>query len=253
MAVVCEKYEFTEKKTKYCFCVVILNEGQRIRNQLARMKNNAHLADIVIADGRSTDGSTNHDFLKENLVRTLLITDEKGLSTATRMAVEYAMEQGYEGIITVDGNGKDGIEALPEFIKGLDDGYDLVQGSRFMKGGVHKNTPLERHLAVKFIAPAILFLGCYYWYSDPTNAFRAISMKFLKDQRVQPLREIFIKFNLQLYFIYRAAKLGFKVKQIPVVRSYPDDGSIPTKIVSWKLKYLNLKEMIFTAIGKYNP
>lgn len=248
-----EVHEFFSKRTRYCVVIVVLNEGQRIKGQLERMKERAHLADIIIADGRSTDGSTDPDLLSAAGVRALLVTDEKGLSTATRMGVAYAMEQYYDGIVTIDGNGKDGVEALPAFIEGLDQGYDLVQGSRFMKGGEHTNTPLERYVGIRFVMAPALALGCGYWYTDATNAFRAISMHFLRDPRVQPMRRVFVRFNLQLYFVYRAAMLGFKVKEIPVKRVYPDDGSIPTKIVSWRHKYLNFREMAMVALGCYNP
>jgi dolichol-phosphate mannosyltransferase len=247
-----ECHEFFQKRTRYCFITVIWNEGERIRKQLARMKEQALLADIIIADGRSNDGSTDTDFLKSMGVRTLLVTDERGLCTATRMALAYAIQQGYEGVITVDGNGKDGVGALPDFIAALDAGYDMVQGSRFMRGGVHKNTPLERYIGVRYVVAPVIATGGF-WYSDPTNAFRAMSMRLLKDERVQPVRNIFVRFNLQLYLIWRAAKLGFKIKEIPVVRTYPEDGSIPTKIVSLRTKLLFLKELFFTVLGKYNP
>ncbi len=247
-----ETHEFHEKRTCYCLIAVILNEGDRIKNQLQRMKQNAALADIIIADGRSSDGSTDPDFLQSVGVRSLLITDERGLCTATRMGLAYAMEQGYEGIIMVDGNGKDGVEALPAFIEKLDAGYDMIQGSRFMKGGIHKNTPLERYIGVRYvIAPIMAISG--FWYTDPTNAFRAISMQFLQNERIQPIRQIFVRFNLQHYLIYRAAKLKFKVCEIPVVRVYPDDGTIPTKIVSFRSKMLILQELFATILGRYNP
>lgn len=245
--------EFFHKRTKYCVVIVILNEGDRIKNQLGRMQKNTHLADIIIADGHSTDGSTTPDFLISSGVRTLLVTEEKGLSTATRMGIHYALEQGYEGVITIDGNGKDGVEALPQFIAELDAGWDMIQGSRFMKGGFHKNTPLERYVGVRFVLAPLLAVGCGFWYSDPTNAFRAMSGKFLRDPRVQPVRKVFVRFNIHHYVIYRAAKLGFKVKEIPVSRVYPDDGSIPTKIHGFKTKLLILQEMIITLRGGYDP
>jgi len=247
-----ETHEFAPRRTRYCIVVVIWNEGDRIRNQLRRMQKNADLADIIIADGRSTDGSTDPAFLKEMGVRTLLITDERGLSTATRMGLAYAMGQGYEGVITVDGNGKDGVEAVPTFIANLDEGYDMIQGSRFMKGGVHKNTPLERYVGVRYVIAPLVALGGF-WYTDPTNAFRAMSMRFLKDERVQPVRRVFVDFNIHHYVIYRAAKLKFRVKEIPVVRVYPDDGSIPTKIISWRRKAQIVTELIHTVLGHYNP
>ena len=248
-----ETAEFFPKRTRYCVCVTVMNEGERIKRQLSRMQQSASLADIILADTRSTDGSTGHDLLKSFGVRTLLTLDEKGLSLATMAAFHYAAQQGYEGLVTVDGNGKDGVEALREFVKGLDDGYDLVQGGRFMKGGFHKNTPWDRYVGIRFVMAPMIALRTGTWYSDPTNAFRALSMRFLLDERVQPVRRVFLRFSLQHYLIYRAAGLGFKIKQIPVSRVYPDDGSIPTKIIGWRLKWLDLYELIETLFGKYDP
>lgn len=247
-----ESTEFSAKATQYCVIVVVLNEGDRLKNQLKRMFENADVADIIIADGGSDDGTVDNEFLKSMRVRSLLVTHEKGLCTAMRMGFAYAIEAGYDGVITVDGNGKDGVEAVPDFVAKLDDGYDMVQGSRFKKGGNHKNTPFERYIGVRFVIAPLVALGGF-WYTDPTNGFRAMSMRFLKDSRIQPIRDIFIRFNLQHYVIFNAAKLGFKVIEIPVSRVYPDDGSIPTKITTWKIKWLILQELLATIFGVYDP
>jgi dolichol-phosphate mannosyltransferase len=248
-----EVCELAPKGTRYCVCITVFNEGDRLRNQLQRMKARADRADIVIADGRSTDGATDPRYLESMGVRALLSTDEPGLGTATRMGVAYAMEQGYDGIVTVDGNGKDGVEALPDFLAELEQGYDLVQGSRFMKGGVHENTPLERRLGIQLIMIPLMTLGCGHRYTDTTNAFRAMSRRFLADDRVQPVRRVFVRFNLQIYFIYRAAKLGFRIKEIPVTRVYPADGTVPTKIHGWRPKLLFFLELFRVLRGQYNP
>jgi dolichol-phosphate mannosyltransferase len=248
-----EVHEFHPKRTRYCFCITTLNEGERLRAQLARMRPLAALADIIIADGRSTDGSTEPRFLAEMEVRALLITDEHGLGTATRMGLAYALEQGYAGIVTVDGNGKDGVEALPDFLARLDQGYDLVQGSRFIAGAFHQNTPLERRLAIQGLMSPLLFIGCGHFYSDPTNAFRAMSARFLEDPRVQPVRRIFVRFNLQIYLICRAARLGFRLREIPVRRVYPAGGEIPTKIRGLRTKALILRELLAVIMGRCDP
>jgi len=247
-----EEFELKPRGTKYCFAVITWNEGERIKKQLKRMKQNLHLADIIIADGDSEDGSTEHRFLKEQGVRTLLVTKERGLCTAIRMALAYGLMQGYEGIVTVNGNGKDGIEALPDFLTALDEGCDIVQGSRFIKGGMHKNTPLLRYLGIKFVYSPILSLASGFYLTDPTNGFRAVSRRFLLDKRVLPFRKEFIRFNLEYYLDYRAARLGYKIKEIPVSRVYPGDGSIPTKIHGLSV-LTNILEMVKVAVGSYNP
>ncbi|MCW5890278.1 MAG: glycosyltransferase family 2 protein [bacterium] len=217
------------------------------------MQEFAGLADAVIADGCSTDGSTDPAFLSSVGVRTLLSVQERGLGTATRAALSWALDAGYDGVVTLDGNGKDGVEAIPRFLRHLEDGWDLVQGGRFLPGGFHAHTPLERYLAIRFVMSPALWLASGFLYNDPTNAFRAISARFLRDARLQPFRPEFVRFSLQIYLIYQAARLGFRVTQIPVARVYPDDGTVPTKIVAWKDKWRNFSEMCGVAFGRYNP
>lgn len=248
-----EVHEFEPKRTRYCFIPIVWKEGDRFVKQLKQMGTFADEADIIIADRRSTDGSMDESQLKASHVRTLLITDEPGRCTSIRMALAYAIEQKYEGVIMVDGNGKDGIEAVTDFIAGLDEGYDLVQGSRYAPGGHHENTPFERYVAVRFIMSPILHLFSGFRFTDPANGFRGCSFRYLTDSRVQPIRNVFVWDNLQIYLCYRAAKLKMRIKEIPVSRIYPDDGSVPSKLGTFKTKWRNFKELWLTALGVYNP
>jgi hypothetical protein len=248
-----ERIELAEKSTRHCIVVTAWNEGDRLRDQLARMQSYTHLADVVIADWRSNDGSTEPEFLRERGVRTLLETDEGGLGTAIRMGLAYAIEEGYDGVVTVDGNGKDGVDAIPELLRRLDQGWDFVQGSRFLPSGEHANTPADRYLGIRcFVAPLLSIAGGR-WITDPTNGFRAMSRAFLVDPRVQPVRRVFVRFNLQLYLVFRAASLGFRFIEIPVVRKYPSSGSIPTKINHLRTKLLFVAQLLWTVAGGYNP
>ena len=117
----------------------------------------AEIADIVICDGGSTDGCTDEKRLKDLQVNTLLVKQDMGKQGAQlRMGFFWALQRGYDGIITIDGNDKDSIEDVEHFIAKLEEGYDFVQGSRFVKGGLAENTPLSRLIAVRLIhAPVI--------------------------------------------------------------------------------------------------
>src|SRR3712207_2348348 len=100
--------EFFKKKNKYAVCVFVINEGERVQKQLQRMKEYSDRIDIIVADGGSTDGSLESDFLKTVNVRALLTKTGKGkLSAQMRMAFAYVMNEGYDGVVVVDGNGKD--------------------------------------------------------------------------------------------------------------------------------------------------
>jgi len=211
------------------------------------------MVDIIMADWGSTDGSMDPNFLRQQNVRTLLTLVDKGRQgTQLRMAFAYALKQGYEGILQVDGNHKDGIEAIPEFIKELQEGYDYVQGSRFIKGGQAVNTPVIRWFAVRFLASPILSLSCRHWCTDVTNGFRAFSRKCLLHSGVQPFRSIFVRYELIMYLAMRARQLGLRTKEIPVRRAYPP-GKVPTKISFLRGSSDLLTTIIKAALGVYNP
>ncbi|WP_046216458.1 glycosyltransferase family 2 protein [Paenibacillus wulumuqiensis] len=245
--------EFFSKSSKYCICIPVINEGEKIRKELARMPDLKNKADIIILDGGSTDNSLNDEFLKSMNVRTLLIKRDTGkLSAQLRMGFAYALLEGYEGVITVDGNNKDSVESIPAFIDQLDQGYDFVQGSRYVPGGEEINTPFSRKLAIKLIHAPVISLLSGFHYTDTTNGFRAHSVRFLKDEKLQPFRAIFDTYELLAYLSVKAPKLGYKVKEIPVKRSYPI-GKVPTKISPFRGNLLLIKILLGLAFNKYDP
>lgn len=249
-----EKTEMAKKKTKYCLIIPIINEGEKFKKEIRDIKKYTKSVDVIIADGGSTDGSSDIKFLKANGVRTLLVKTSTGkLGTQLRMAFAYALKQGYEGIITMDGNGKDGPEAIPDFIKALESGYDYVQASRFIPGGKAINTPLLRYLGIRFILSPILSIASGKKYTDVTNAFRAYSKNLLLHPKVKPFRDIFVKYEILWYFTAKANKLGLKTKEIPAVRQYPKGGQTPTKITGVKANLDLIKTALRVARGGYDP
>lgn len=248
-----ETYEFFERRTPYCVCIPVINEGQRLLRQLDRMAKLMSAADVIVADGGSTDGSTDPDVLASTGVRALLRKKGKGrLGAQLRMAFAYALAQGYRGVVTVDGNDKDGVEAIPRFINALEEGYDFVQGSRYVSGGQGINTPLVRHLAVKLIhAPTIAFLAGFP-YTDTTNGFRAYSGRLLSDAKLGIFRDVFDHYEILAYVSVKAPRLGYKVKEIPVVRAYPEKGRIPTKISPFRGSLYLMRVLVDLALGRYD-
>jgi len=249
-----ERHVFGPRKNRYAVAVFAINEGERIRTQLREMSALADQIDIIVADGGSTDGSLSPDSLAEIRVRALLVKRDAGrLSAQMRMAIAFAMEQGYDGIVVVDGNGKDDIGAIPDFINALDAGFDHVQGSRYIAGGQGINTPFSRTVGVKLLHAPLISVAAGTRYTDTTNGFRAYSRRLLTDPRVQPLRDIFVKYELHYYLAIRAARLGFKVTEIPVTRRYPRTGKTPTKISPVKGNLLVLRTLAEAVLGRFNP
>lgn len=248
--------EIEERKTKYCLCIPIINEGERIHKQLQRAQQHGidKLVDIIICDGDSSDGSTEINKLKELGVNTLLIKKDIGKQGAQlRMGFWFALERGYEGIITIDGNNKDSIESVSLFIEKLEQGFDFVQGSRYVEGGKAINTPKIRHFAVKFIHSPLISITARHRFTDSTNAFRCYSKKYLTHPKVQPFRPIFTTYELLAFLSVRASQLGLKVGEVPVERKYPESGKVPTKISFFKGNFNLIKILVNNLFGKYNP
>lgn len=239
----------------WCVVIPVINEGDRIISLLSRMaalKIN-DLTDIIIVDGGSTDGSLNIEYLQQIGVRGLIVKTESGkLSAQLRCAYAFALDHGYEGILTIDGNDKDDPIAIPSFIDALKNGVDFVQASRFISGGVAENTPKSRDFAIRFIHAPMLSLFSGFKWSDTTQGFRAYSAKMLLDENLAIFRNVFMTYELLAYISYRAPILGYRCQELATIRRYPV-GIIPTKISAVRGNYSVLKILIFSCLGFYNP
>lgn len=238
----------------WCVVIPVINEGERIKSLLARMaalKIEA-IADIIIVDGGSKDGSLELCFLQQIGVRGLLIKTGPGkLSAQLRCAYAFAMDIGYKGVVTIDGNDKDDPEAIPRFVDALKEGGDFVQASRFIAGGVAENTPKSRDFAIRFIHAPMLSLFSGFRWTDTTQGFRAYSRKMLLDANIAPFRDVFMTYELLAYLSYRAPKLGYRCVELPTIRRYPK-GEVPTKISAFRGNWSVLAVLFRTCFGLYN-
>ncbi|RXV73311.1 glycosyltransferase family 2 protein [Burkholderia stabilis] len=238
-----------------CVVIPVINEGDRIRNLLARMHalGIATLADIIIVDGGSKDGSLEPAQLQQHGVRGLLVKTARGkLSAQLRCAYAFALGQGYAGIVTIDGNDKDDPQAIPAFLEKLAEGFDFVQASRFVPGGVAINTPKSRNLAIRLIHAPLLSLASGFHWTDTTQGFRAYSRRMLLDARIAPFRDVFIAYELLAYLSYRVPKLGFRCVELPTSRIYPP-GEVPTQIGGMRGNIDLIKVLLTACTGGYDP
>ena len=242
------------RQSRWCVVVPVINEGNRIQNLLSKMKalKIEEMADILIVDGGSTDGSLRLDLLQKNDVRGLILKTGSGkLSAQLRCAYAFALDQGYEGIISIDGNDKDDPKAIPSFIEALNQGIDFVQASRVISGGEAENTPKSRDFAIRYIhAPMLSWASGFQW-TDTTQGFRAYSRKMLLDPKVAPFRKVFDTYELLAHLSYCVPKLGYRCLEIPTIRRYPK-GEVPTKISSLRGNALVLAILIKACFGAYN-
>ncbi|MGL6095521.1 MAG: glycosyltransferase family 2 protein, partial [Fimbriiglobus sp.] len=238
----------------YALCVFVINENGKLHKQLDKTRPFADTVDVIVADGGSTDGSTDSAILEPLGVNTLLTKTGPGkLGAQMRMAFAWALDRGYKGVVCIDGNGKDGPDAIPRFVETLESGVDHVQGSRFVRGGVSEHLPFSRWLGVRFVHAPLIGLSSGFRYTDTTNGFRGYSRRLLEDPRVALFRDVFTGYELHYYLAIRAARLGLRVCEIPVARKYPSHGPIPTKISPVRGNARVLGCLFRACLGMYDP
>jgi len=250
-----EQFHFRGENTraKYAWITVEKNEGVVFEKQISRMAQLQNSdVDIIVVDGGSTDGSVEVDHLKSIGVNTLLISHAKaGFSRDLQIGLIYAMRNGYSGVVTIDGNGKDSCEKIDQFIHALDLGFDYIQGSRFIIGGEHLNTPILRLIGIKLLAAPITHFFSKHKITDPTNGFRGYSRKLLTSDYLGLGTNIYNGYNLVSFIPIVAGKEELLIKELPVSRSYPNLGIVPTKIISYKQWIEIFLDLFRAGFGKF--
>ena len=244
------------RSKNYAIVIPVINEGARIASLLHKMKTHktADFGDILIVDGGSTDGSLATDLLDETSVRYLLTKTGPGkLSAQLRCAYWFVLHQGYDGVVTIDGNDKDDPDAIPDFIDALRSGVDFVQASRFIEGGIEENTPFVRRFAIRFVHAPLLSLASGFNWTDTTQGFRAYSRCILQDKRIDIFRDIFQSYELLAYLSYRVPRVGYRCLEIPTARRYPAGERTPTKISPLKGQLEIIYTLLHAIAGRYDP
>ena len=248
-------HEFHPRRTRYAVLIPVIEEGERLLNQLRRMEFLRGNGDIVIGDGGSQDTSGDPNVLKMFAVRALLVKTSTGRQSAQlRMLLDYAVDQSYEGFVLIDGNNKDGVDAIPNFFEAMDQGFDYIQGSRFIKGGVEINTPWDRKLAMALLHAPLLSLAAGFRYTDTTNGFRALTRRVVVDPRMQLFRDVFQSYEMHPYMAVRIPRLGYRVKELPVARVYSvKEATTHSKIRGMGGRIEMFKILFNAALSRYDP
>ena len=243
------------RRCEHLLVIPVINEGERLHRLLGRIQSLGLVrsVDICVVDGGSTDGSVAAGVLQPLGVDTLIVKTGPGrLSAQLRCAYAHALDAGYAGVITIDGNDKDDPAATPSFIAALRDGVDFVQGSRFVEGGVAENTPLLRHLAIRGIHAPLLRLASGFAWTDTTQGFRGYSRRLLEHARLALFRDVFDSYELLAHVSARAPRLGLRCLELPTARRYPK-GEVPTKISALRGNTRVLKILLAACLGAYDP
>ena len=232
---------------KYLVGICSLNEGNKIHRVLSQF-NNYSVYDVLVIDDGSTDGSL-VNIKEDGSLKIIHNAKTFGAGFGTRQIIDYARKYNYQGIIFVSGNDKDRAEDLPKFISALEEGYDLVQGSRYLPGGQHGAMPFYRIVATQLLHPWLFSLITGRKITDSTNGYRAVSLRLITSERINLNQEWLDQYELEPYLFYKSIKLGYKVKEVPVAKIYPPKIEGYTKMKPFSGWWSILRPLVFLGLG----
>jgi dolichol-phosphate mannosyltransferase len=192
------------------------NERENLPLFVREVRSAAPEADLLIVDDNSPDGTgriADDLAAADPQVRVMHRPGKLGLGSAYVQAFTRGMSEGYEWFIQMDADLSHDARYLPEFVRALDEGYDIVIGSRNIRGGGVVGWGPGRHIMSKggsLYSRLILGVPVY----DLTSGYKAYSRRALDAIRMQDVRSN--GYSYQIEMTYRGALHGMRVKEIPI-------------------------------------
>ncbi len=177
--------------------------------------------DLLIVDDNSPDGTASRVKLiqQEFSDRIFLLerTGKSGLGTAYLEGFRWALDRHYEYILEMDADFSHPVDKLVELYKTCANGsVDLAVGSRYVDGGGLNNWPFIRLALSK---SASYYVQCITGMpiKDPTAGFVCYKRAVLDAMDLTKIK--FVGYAFQIEMKYAAYKLGFRLKEIPIIFS----------------------------------
>lgn len=227
---------------------VAFNEEKKIGSVLGRFQGVGGIDELLLLDDASTDGTKK---IAESMgIKVLTQPRRSGVGAAIRRAIRYAQENNFDVLVILAGNDKDRpaeIHRLTDAV--FKEGFDFVQGSRYLAGGNFGNMPLYRQISTRWLHPLLFSLAAGKWITDSTNGFRAIRIACFKDKRIHIDQEWLDHYELEPYLFFKFIRLGYPVKEVPVTKIYPPKELGYTKMQPWTGWWSILRPIFLLGLG----
>ena len=193
------------------------NEHENLPRFVAAVRGAVPDAELMIVDDASPDGTgeiADDLAAKDDKIHVMHRPGKLGLGTAYVDAFRWGLARGYERFFEMDADLSHDPNDLPKFIRALDDGADVVIGSRNMPGGGVEGWGLGRHVLSKggsLYARTILGVRVF----DLTAGYKAFTRRALEAIGLEHIRSNGYSFQIEM--TYRAHQRGMKIVEVPVV------------------------------------
>jgi len=193
------------------------NEKDNLPMFLSAVRGAMPDAHLMVVDDNSPDGTgqlADELAAKDDHIHVLHRAGKLGLGTAYIEAFTWGLAQGYDRFFEMDADLSHDVRYLPDFVRALDDGADVVIGSRNIPGGNVEGWGVGRHFISKggsLYSRTILGLDV----RDLTSGYKAFSRRALEAIDIGTVRSNGYSFQIEM--TYRAIRKGMRVKEVPIV------------------------------------
>ncbi|PFG28738.1 polyprenol-phosphate-mannose synthase domain 1 [Corynebacterium renale] len=223
------------------------NELENVSLIVGRVRAACPTVDILVVDDNSPDGTGDRaDELaaEDSNIHVLHREGKGGLLGAYLAGFEWGLDRDYTVLCEMDADGSHAPEQLHLLLEQIDEGADLVIGSRYVPGGKVVNWPAKRYWLSKLgniYISAALGAGL----SDMTAGYRAFRRELLEDLDFDALSAAGYIFQVDVAF--RAVEAGYDVREVPITFTEREigesklDGSFVKdslfEVTKWGLKH----------------
>jgi dolichol-phosphate mannosyltransferase len=223
------------------------NEKDNIRALIPLVLAQDNRIEMLVVDDSSPDGTalTVKDIMvKTRKVHLMKRPSKLGLGTAYVAGFRYALENGYDFIFEMDADFSHDPKEISRFLVAMDDS-DLVIGSRYIRGVNVVNWPMSR-LILSYTANLYTRVVTGMPVRDATSGFKCYRREVLEAINLDRIHSDGYSFQIEMHF--KAWKMGFRVREIPIVfvDRYSGVSKMSQRIVReaawmvWKLRFLSL-------------
>lgn len=194
------------------------NERENIESLARQLLDLPAGLQVVVVDDNSPDGTGEiaDRLAAENEGRVSVVhrPAKLGLGTAYIAGFRHALAHGADAILTMDADFSHHPRHIPAMLARLEEGYDLVIGSRYVPGGGTKDCTLPRKLlswGANSFARAMLGLKAH----DATAGFRCYRREVLETVGLDEIRSSGYSFLIEM--LYRTQRRGWRVAEVPIL------------------------------------
>lgn len=195
------------------------NEKENVERMVRKVLSLPDGFDVLIVDDGSPDGTGQivKNLQQEYGSRLHLLerSGKNGLGTAYIAAFGYALARGFQYIFEMDCDFSHNPEDLAKLYRSCrDNGADLAIGSRYVTGVNVVNWPMSRVL-LSYYASAYVRFVTRMPVRDATAGFKCYRRSVLETVDLDRIKFKGYAFQIEMKFV--AWKLGFKLKEVPII------------------------------------